>query len=575
MSEEIKMADPKDKPNAEQEDFSKLLEDYGMTSVDSLTPVKGQIIDIIEEGAIIDIGQKTEGILRKNELMDWDGKLKYNIGDTISVICKQVNPHHGYMIVSKKEVDQNEGWDKVQEAYDNKTPVNGRIIKWLEDKRGYRVDMGVEMFLPLSQVDIKKIKVPQSMLGKEFQFVISRVFPKEMTGIISRRVLLEEERQEKLKLLFDSLNEGDAIKGVVTTIMDYGVFVDIGGIDGFVHKDNISYGRINHPKEKLRKGDEIETKVLEINREKNRISLGIKQRFADPWINIEEEFPVGKRVVAKVTKIVNFGAFIELKEGIEGLLHISDLTWEGKPDTVEEYVAVGDTPWVQVIELNVEERKIRLGLKHLEMRPEEKYMENHKSGEIVSGLVKKVLKSKVFVELEKGIEGVIKISDITYFRIDSPKEFLKEGDTIDAMIVSDELDPNCKVKLGLKQLSNDEWTAFFQKNKSGSIIQVTVKKVTENGVTVEITKNIEGFIRLNELDEKKITFEEARDKFKPGLKHEGVVMRTDVEKKRVYMSFKAVTQQKEKEEFEKYSKTTNEVVTTIGDLLQNEIDKKK
>jgi small subunit ribosomal protein S1 len=570
------MEDVKEKPGTENgEDFSELMKEFNLKSVDSNTPVEGYIIDFINDGAIIDIGQKTEGILNRDELLDWDGEMNYKIGDKITVIAKQVNTKEGYILVSKRQVDAQKGWEKILEAYDKSLPMKGKIIKMVEDKRGFIVDMGVEMFLPLSQLDIKKVKNPQNYLGKEFEFKISKINPKERGGVVSRRSLLEEERKEKIEQLFDSLQVDDVIKGTVTSIVDYGAFIDIGCFDAFIHKDNISYGRINHPKEKLRKGDEIEAKILELDKENTRISLGIKQRFPDPWVNIEEKYPVGQKVVAKVTKIVSFGAFIELEEGVEGLLHISDLTWEGKPNTVEEYVAVGDKLWVQVIELHSEEKKIKLGLKQLEMRPEEKYMQNHRSNEVVQGLVKKILKSRVFVELEENVEGVIKISDISYFHIDSPKEFLKENETIDVMIIADELDPNYKVRLGLKHLSNPEWDEFFQKNRSGSILKVKIKKMAEMGISVEISKNIEGFVRYKEVGDTKLTPEEIAEKYKVGDVVDAIILNTDRQRKRIYLSFKAVARKREREEIEKYSKSTNEPVTTIGDLLQNEIDKKK
>jgi Ribosomal protein S1 len=405
--------------------------------------------------------------------------------------------------------------------------------------------------------------------------LVVKLNKKEKSGTVSRRILLEDEKQEKQKKLLESLETEQVVKGVVTSIVDYGAFVDLGGLEGLVHKDNISYGRINHPREKLRKGDEIEVKVLEIDRERGKISLGIKQRFADPWLDIETRYPLGKRLVAKVVKIVSFGAFIELEEGIEGLLHISDLTWEGRPTSVEEYVAVGDKLWVQVIEINKEERKIKLGLKQLETRPEEKYLEKHKRGEIVRAKVKKILKSRVFMGLEAGVEGVVKISDISYHHIESPDEFMKEGEEIDAMIISDELDRNYKVQLGIKHLAENEWRSFFAKNRPGSAVEVTVRKVSEAGLTVEVTRSIEGFIRIGDIDEEKISPQDLEQKFKPGDKIEALISRIELERKKVYLSLRALTKAREREELQKYMKAEDDSVTTIGDLLQNELDKKK
>jgi small subunit ribosomal protein S1 len=569
------MVEPKENSNAQNpEDFSELIKDYDLKSIDYETPVEGKIVDVIDDKVVVDIGHKTEGILDKEELTDWDGNFNHKSGDSITVIPLKVNKREGYITVSKKEVDKREGWDKVHRGYEKNLSMLGTIIKVLPENKGFVVDMGVEMFLPMSHADLKKIKKPQKMLGKEYWFKITRINPKDKSGVVSRKVILEEERKEKVKNLFDTLTAGDIVQGVVTTITDYGAFVNLGGVDGLIHRENISYGRVNHPKEKLRKGDEVEAMILDIDKEKQKIALGIKQKYQDPWLDIDEKYPVGHRLVAKVTKIVDFGAFIELEDGVEGLLHISDLTWDGKPNSVEEYVAVGDKMWVQVIELNKEEKKIKLGLKQLELRPEEKYIQNHQSGEIVDGVVKKILKSRVFIGLEDNVEGVIKISDITYFRIDTPKEYLKEGEKIQAMILSEELDQNYKVKLGVKQLSDDEWREFFRKNKPGNIITIKVKKVTEQGVITEISKNIEGFVKITEVEDKKLTYDEVVDSVNAGEEREALITHTYPEKKRIYLSFRAVHRQREREEIEKYMSTGNESVTTIGDLLENEIKNK-
>ncbi len=569
------MEDSKEKRNnREEEDFSELMEEYSLKSIKQSSHVEGTIIDIFDNNVIVDIGQKTEGILNIQELLDWEGNFNYKIGDTVTVVCQNVNMKQGYLIVSKKNVDKAEGWKKISDAYDNNTSVTGRIMDVAPNGKGFKVDAGVEMFLPITQADIKKVKNPNSLIGKEMEFKVVKLNPKERSGVLSRRVLLEEERSHELEALFTTLKEGDLVKGVVTRIEDYGAFVNIGAIDGLLHKDNISYSRINHPKEKLRKDDELEVKVLSIDKENNKVSLGLKQKYQDPWIDIEDKYPVGHRLEAKVIKTVDFGAFIELEEGVEGLLHISDLTWEGKPKSVEEYVGVGERMWVQVIELHPEERKIKLGLKQLGMRPELKYMENHGKGDIVEGVVKKILKSRVFVGLEKGIEGVIKISDICYFRIDSAEDFLKEKETIKVMIISDDLDMNYKVRLGFKQLQDDEWNEFFATHKPGDKINIKIKAVTETGIRCEISKFIEGFIRLGEIDEKKTSYEEASEKFKPGEEHEAVIHSTDRYKKRIYLSFNEVKRKKEKEDLEKYGKSDNESVTTIGDLFESALDKK-
>jgi small subunit ribosomal protein S1 len=565
-------ADNDEPPNDE---FAKLMEEYDLKAATSFSRIDGKIIEILGNKIIIDIGQKTEGILPKEELLDWDGSLKYNIGDTLTVMTKNVNSKEGYITVSKKQVDKEDGWQNIKKAYEKKEILTGKITGLINDNKGFIVDMGVDMFLPMSQADIRKIKSPKSWIGKQYEFRVTRINSKEKNGVVSRRTILEEERELKVKELFESLQVGDDVKGRVTSLTEYGAFVDIGGMDGLIHKDNISYARVNHPKEKLRKGDEVEAQILEMDAENNRISLGIKQRFPDPWVSIEDKYPVGTKLIAKVTKIVSFGAFIELEEGVEGLLHISDLTWEGKTNSVEEFVAVGERLWVQVIEVSAEEKKIKLGLKQLEMRPEEKYIQNHTTGEIIDGIVKKILKSRVFIELEKGVEGVVKISDITYFRIDTPHEYLKEKQKVQAMILSETLDTNYKVKLGLKQLSDGEWRQYINENRPGSIVMVKVKKVTDKGMSVEISKDIEGFIRPNDLtEERNVDIEVLEKMFEPGQEIEALVVSSDFERKRIYLSIRALKRKKEREEIDKYSKSSSDSITTVGDLFENAIDKK-
>ncbi len=560
--------------NETADEFSELMKEFEMQSVSFDTPVKGIIIDISDRRAVLDIGRKTEGILDVEELKNWNGEIDYKIGDTVSVILKRVNRKEGYILVSKKELDEIEGWNKIQQAYNEHSIIEGRLAKLLPDNKGFIVDAGINMFLPHSHVDIKKVRNLKSLIGNVYEFKVIKLNQREKTGVISRRVLLEDEKRKKVGEVFDSIQVGDVVKGTVVSILDYGAFVDIGGVDGLVYKENISYGRINHPKEKIKNGDEIEAKILDIDKASGKIALGIKQLHTDPWENIDTKYPVGTKLVAKVLKTVEFGAFIELESGIEGLLHISDLSWDEKPEAVEGYVAVGDELWVQVIELNKKDRKIKLGLKQLELRPEDKYIQTKQTGDIVEGVVKKILPSRVFVELEKNVEGVIKISDISYFRVESPKEFLKEKETVKVMILGTDLDRNYKIRLGLKQLSDAEWRDFFKKNNPGNVIDVKIKKVNEFGISVEITKNIEGFVKLSEVGDKKISFEEAKEMFKTGETKEALILNTYPDKKRIYLSFQAVEKEREREEIAKYGKSDNESVTTIGELFENAIDKK-
>lgn len=559
----------------EQEDFSELLKKYDIKEVSSDSPIEGVIVDILDDKVVVDIGHKTEGILNKNEILDWDGNLKYKKGDKITVLCKNVNINEGYIIVSKKAVDVEKGWEEVVRAYNKKLRILGRIVRLSENNKGFYVNKGVDLFLPMKEVDIKNVSNPKRFLGKEYWFKVIKLNKKDRTGVVSRRALLFEDRKEKIEKLFSTLKEGDLVKGVVSSVKENLAYVDIGGFDAILLKENITYGRLTSAKQKLRKGDEIEAKVLKIDKDKKSISIGIKQRHPDPWEDIEKKYPVGKKVKGKVVKIVDYGAFVELEEGVDALLHISDLTWGGRPRTVQEYVDVGERMYVEIVELNKEERRIKVGLKQLELRPEEKYIQEHKAGEIIEGVVKKIFPNRVIIGIDDQVEGVVMISDITYYRIDSPEEYLKVGDKVKAVIISDELDKRYKVVLGIKQLSDDEWRNFFENNRVGDVIKVVVKKVLNSGLRVKITENIEGYIRIGDIDNKKTEPEELKERFKPGDEIEAMLSNLDPSKKKINLSIKAMLSKKEKEEIEKYSKSEGTSVTTIGDLLQNEIDKKK
>ncbi len=560
------------RPNPDQEDFSEMVKDYDLKRYNSNSAVEGQIIEILDDKVIVDIGQKTEGFLNKEEILDWNNQPRYKKGDVIRVIPKHFDKKEGYIMVSKRELDAQEGWHEIQRAYHAGTPMSGRIQRLTPDGKGYLVDMGVEMFLPMSQVDLQKVKKPQSELGRELEFKIIRLNPRDKSGVVSRRVLLEEKRQEALDHLLDKLQVGDRVKGPITSLISYGLFVDIGGVEGFLHKENMSHGRISNPRDKFHKGDEVEVQILGIDREKGKVSLGLKQLQEDPWLTMAERYPLGKRVMGKVTKIVSFGAFVEIEDGIEALLHVKDLTWEGRPNTVEEYVAVGEETWFQIVEVDGENRRIKVGLKQLELRPEEKFLQDHPVNSIVRGRVKKILQFKAFVELAENVEGAIRISDMSYFRIDSPEEIIKEGEEISALVISDELDRNEKIQLSLKELANDEWREFASSSRSNDIIKVKIKKVSERGIAVEISKNIEGFIRLSEIDEDRIAQEEIERRFHAGDEVEAAVQRVDLERKRVYLSLKGVERLRESEEVQKYQKDSSQSITTIGDLLQSKIN---
>lgn len=510
--------------------------------------VDGTIISKDEKGVIVDVGYKSEGFVAKEEFRDYD---KVKVGDKINVMIEEKENEDGIIVLSKLKADRSLNWEKTISSCEEGKILKGRIFRKV--KGGLMVDIGMEAFLPASQIDVKHIFNMDDYIGKEYDFKIIKINPQRKNIVVSRRELLEEERQRSKSKLIQNVEEGQIRKGFVKNITDFGAFIDLGGIDGLLHITDMTWGRISHPSELLAVGDHVEVMILEFDREKERISLGLKQKTANPWEDIEEKYPVGSKIKGKVVSIMPYGAFVEVEKGIEGLIHISELSWTKRVNHPSEMLAVGDNVEAMVLNLDKSNQKISLGLKQTEHNPWEKIEEKYPAGTKIRGKVRNLTNYGAFVELEDGIDGLIHISDMSWTRkINTPSEILKKGDLVEAQIISIDKD-NKKIALGMKQLQPDPWDQVKDSFKIGDVVKGKVNKITKFGAFVEIGEGVEGLIHISQLSDKPV--EKVTDILKEGQEVEAMVIKVEKEERKIALSLKDASgpetgksENKEKEE---------------------------
>ena len=456
--------------------------------------VKGRIVDIGEKEVVVDVGYKSEGLVSKTEFRDI---ALYKPGDEIDVLVETMENKEGIIVLSKEKADKTRNWTRMVEAQRKGLAVKGMIFKKV--KGGFMVDVGMEAFLPASQVDIKPLSNHKEILHQTYEFKVVKVDEFRRNIVLSRRNLLEELRCKEKEELLARLKISDIIRGVVKNITDFGVFVDLRGLDGLLHITDMTWGRISHPSELVAVGDEIDVMVLSVDKEKEKISLGMKQITPDPWLDVESKYPIGSRVKGRVVNIVQYGAFIELEKGIEGLIHISELSWTRRINNPSEILAIGDIVEAMVLSVDIGSKRISLGIKQIEPNPWAKIPEKYKSGTKVSGKVRNLTSYGAFVELEDGIDGLIHISDMSWLRkIEHPSEVLKKGDVVEVMILSVDAD-NQRIALGLKQLKPDPWEGVGERYIAGSTVAGKVTKIAPFGAFVELEPGVEGLIHSSQL----------------------------------------------------------------------------
>jgi len=461
--------------------------------------VKGTVLKVTENEVIVDVGYKSEGIIGVQEFLDEQGRCTVQPGDIVDVLLERTEDRDGYVVLSREKAEKMKIWDEVEKAYAERKVVIGRVIERI--KGGLAVDIGVRAFLPGSQVDIRPVRNLDALRGQELRMRVIKVNKKRGNIVLSRKVLLEEENAEKKKQTLGTLAEGKVLRGVVKNITDYGAFIDLGGIDGLLHITDMSWGRVGHPSEVFKVNDEVDVIVLKYDPASERVSLGYKQLSVDPWSAVNERYPVGARMSGKVVSLTDYGAFIELEPGVEGLIHVSEMSWSKRVKHPSKILSVGDTVEAMVLGVDGSARRISLGLKQIESNPWHELAERYPVGARIVGKVRNLTEFGAFVEVEEDIDGLIHISDMSWSkRIKHPSEVLKKGDKVEAVVLNIDAE-NQRLSLGLKQLATDIWDEFFSRRQVGDTIEGKVVRLTNFGAFVELAEGIEGLIHVSEFDD--------------------------------------------------------------------------
>lgn len=511
---------------------SELLELYqeslDLPTTGSIT--KGVVERIEPEETYINVGFKIEGTCKTEEFKDSKGNLNINIGQEVEIFVEKANYKTGIIRLSRKKALEILIWNKLEKAYKDKEDVKGKVVKKVSG--GLEVDLGVPAFLPSSQVDIKIKRNLEKFIGREFLLRIIKFNRKKENIIVSRKIILEEEQERKKNELLSTIEEGSIVYGVVKSLTDYGAFVDLGGIDGLLHIQDMSWGRVNHPKEILRVGQKIKAKVIKF--EKEKIALGLKQMRENPWNYVYEKYPPGKKVKGKVVSIVSFGAFVELEEGVEGLLHITEMSWK-KIKNPKEVLEINDIVEVVVMEVNLDQKKISLSLKQVGENPWNTIASKYKVGEKIRGKVRNITDFGAFVEVEEGVEGLIHLSDITRKRINHPSEVLSTDMEVEAVIIS--LDPQRqKLSLSMKDLESDEWDNFVEKHELYEVLEGVVKRIADFGIFVMVADGVEGLVHISEIP--KAPEQKIQRMFKVGDTVKVRIIRIEKDTKKLGLSMK-------------------------------------
>jgi small subunit ribosomal protein S1 len=530
--------------------------------------VRGTVLSVDTEQVQVDVGFKSEGLIPVWEFMDDDGRVLIKTGDHVDVLVEETEDEEGHIVLSKEKADRLKVWDEISRAYDADEPVEGTIVARV--KGGLSVDIGVKAFLPGSQVDLRPVRNLEHLINERLHFKIIKFNKRRGNIVLSRRALLEKERRKLREETLDTLAVGQIVDGVIKNITDYGAFIDLGGIDGLLHVTDMSWGRVNHPSELFRVGDEIKVKVLKFDPETERVSLGLKQIQPDPWVDAGHKYPIGKRVEGKVVSLTDYGAFVELEPGIEGLIHVSEMSWTKRVKHPSKMVSVDDGIEAVVLDIDESNRKISLGMKQIEPNPwtliEGKYPVNTR----VRGVVRNITNFGVFVGLEEGIDGLVHVSDISWTeQIKHPGEKFNKGDEVEAIVLKIDKE-NEKFSLGLKQLTPNPWDDVHKRFPVGSEISGTVTNVTDFGAFVKLQEGIEGLIYSSELSAEPV--EKPSDVIKSGEKIKAVVVKIDPMEQKISLSIRALHDKEQREALQQAAaQQQSQPTTTLGDLLAEKL----
>jgi small subunit ribosomal protein S1 len=526
--------------------------------------VTGTVVKQTEKHLVIDVGLKSEGLVPLEQVVDHTGAVKFQPGDVIEVVIEREEPEGGYL-VSYERAQRLKVWDSIEKASTEKTPVTGTVVSRV--KGGLTVDIGIKAFLPGSQLEIRPVRNLDGYLGQQIQVRVIKLNKKRGNVVVSRKELLEEEQTAKRSSTMEHLFEGAVLTGTVKNLTDYGAFVDLGGIDGLLHITDMSWGRLTHPRDLVNVGDEIQVKVLKFDKDKQRVSLGFKQLTPDPWLDASERYPVGAKVHGRILSVTDYGAFVELEQGIEGLVHLSEMTWSKRLKHPSKLVKPSDEVDTVVLSVNPTDRRISLGMKQLLDNPWENLSDKYPTGTIVEGRVRNLTDFGAFIEIEDGIDGLVHVSNLSWTkRVKHPSEVVKKGEKVKAVVLGVE-PQNRRLSLGIKQLQPDVWETFFATHRVGDVVHGKVLRTAQFGAFVEIAEGVEGLCHISEAGD------EPGAKLEQGVEHEFKIIKINVEEKKVGLSLRAVggheasRAQVESYKQESHKHPVSSSTTTLGDLI--------
>ena len=552
------------------ESFAELFENSQTLS--KLKPgsiVLGTVIDVRSDVVVINAGLKSEGIIPIEEFRDDDGQIRIQIGDEVKVALDAIENGTGETKLSREKAKRSMVWDDLEDAFTNNTAISGRITGKV--KGGFTVDIkDVRAFLPGSLVDVRPVRDPAYLEGKDLEFKLIKLDRKRNNVVVSRRAVVESEFSAEREQLLERLQEGAVLKGVVKNLTDYGAFVDLGGIDGLLHITDMAWKRVRHPSEVVNVGDELEVRVLKFDRERNRVSLGLKQLGDDPWVNIARRYPVGSRLFGKVSNVTDYGCFVELEPGVEGLVHVSEMDWTNKNVNPAKVVQVGDETEVMVLDVDEERRRISLGIKQTRANPWETFAAVHKKGDRVRGAIKSITDFGIFIGLDGGIDGLVHLSDISWNSTgeDLVRNF-KKGDELDAVVLA--VDPEReRISLGIKQMEQDPFGQFMASHPRGSIVNGVVKEVDAKGALVALEDGVEGYVRANDIAKERV--EDATQHLKVGDRIEAKFIGMDRKGRQMQLSIRAKDEAELQEALAEYQSNTGGT-TKLGALLKEQMNK--
>ncbi|WP_089407482.1 30S ribosomal protein S1 [Granulicella rosea] len=579
-----------EEPDYEDADFAAALANFDReqavesAAAQSLTAeeviVTGTVVKITDKHVVVDIGLKSEGLLPLDQVLDVNGVSKFQPGDAVEVVVEREETHGGGYIVSHEKALRHKVWDVLEQAANDKTPVKGMVLSRV--KGGLTVDIGIKAFLPGSQIEVRPVRNLDGYIGTEIEVRVIKLNKKRGNVVISRKELLEEEQNAKKSVTLATLEEGSILTGTVKNLTDYGAFVDMGGLDGLLHITDMSWGRLTHPRDLVNVGDEIQVKVLKFDKDKQRVSLGFKQLTPDPWLDATERYPIGAQVRGRVLSVTDYGAFVELEQGIEGLVHVSEMTWSKRMKHPSKMVKPGDEVDTIILSVNPNDRRISLGMKQLQENPWEQLEDKYPTGAIIEGRVRNLTDFGAFIEIEDGIDGLVHVSNLSWTkRIKHPSEVLKKGEKVRAIVLGVEPE-NRRLSLGVKQLQPDVWDTFFAQHRIGDVIKGKVLRTAQFGAFVEIAEGVEGLCHVSEAVDgtgKPVDLQVDQE-------HEFKIVKMNQEEKKVGLSIRAVGEEASRAEVESYkerehggggkkgsnsgsssSSSSSSSSTTLGDLL--------